>query len=117
MGDARRFGERKSWALVLAGLLALLAAQGCVFNKDKVKPTSVAPDAVGEPDSPHVEAAPQDLVHRATLGPGDVFLVQVFKETELSGEYRVNNDGNVQMPLIGEIAVSGIGLGHAVENQ
>lgn len=45
------------------------------------------------------------------LQPGDVLTVSVWKETDLSSDLLVRPDGNVSMPLVGEIEASG----HTVE--
>ena len=43
-----------------------------------------------------------------TLGVGDVFDVRVFGEEDLSASYRVAQDGTVDVPLIGAVAVEGL---------
>jgi protein involved in polysaccharide export with SLBB domain len=43
-----------------------------------------------------------------TLGPADKMRVTVFNEPELSGEFVVDGQGYVSMPLIGEIDVDGL---------
>jgi polysaccharide export outer membrane protein len=43
-----------------------------------------------------------------TLGPSDKMRVTVFNEPELSGEFVVDGQGYVSMPLIGEIDVDGL---------
>lgn len=40
------------------------------------------------------------------LGPGDVFEVRVYEEKELSGKFRVANNGTVDYPFIGRIEVA-----------
>jgi polysaccharide export outer membrane protein len=42
-----------------------------------------------------------------TLGPGDVFDVRVFGEENLTGRYRVSQDGSIDFPLLGRVAVDG----------
>ena len=42
-----------------------------------------------------------------TLGVGDVFDVRVFGEADLSGSYRVGQDGTIDFPLVGQIEVLG----------
>jgi polysaccharide export outer membrane protein len=49
---------------------------------------------------------PQGFVD-TTLGPGDVFEVRVYGDKDLSGEYRVEQDGTIDYPLIGKLKVSG----------
>ena len=40
-----------------------------------------------------------------TLGPGDIFIVKVFGEANLSGKYRVSAKGTIDFPLIGTVRV------------
>jgi protein involved in polysaccharide export with SLBB domain len=42
-----------------------------------------------------------------TLGPRDVFEVRVFRHDEMSGEYSVSEDGTINFPEIGIVAVRG----------
>lgn len=42
------------------------------------------------------------------LGIGDVIMVQVWKEEELSGDLRIRRDGRISLPLIGDIKAVGI---------
>lgn len=37
------------------------------------------------------------------LGPGDLVRVNVFQQAELSGQYRLDGDGDLALPLAGEI--------------
>ncbi len=43
-----------------------------------------------------------------TLGPGDTFDVRVYGEAELTGTYRVAQDGSIDFPLIGRVRVMGL---------
>jgi polysaccharide export outer membrane protein len=43
----------------------------------------------------------------ATLGPGDTFEVSVYGQADLSGKYRIAEDGTINFPLVGRIAVAG----------
>ena len=45
---------------------------------------------------------------RATLGPGDLLEITVFDTPELAQRTRVNGEGKISMPLIGEIAAGGL---------
>lgn len=56
-------------------------------------------------DAPASATAPSDM----TLGPGDTFEVMVYEEKELSGKYRVADDGTINFPLIGRLTVGGKG--------
>ncbi|MBC7174276.1 MAG: polysaccharide export protein [Polyangiaceae bacterium] len=42
-----------------------------------------------------------------TLGPGDVFDVRVYGEEDLSGRYRVSQDGSIDFPLVGRVPIDG----------
>lgn len=74
----------------VALLAALMLGTGC-------------PRTVPPPPMP-----PLNLVADTTLGPGDVFTVDVFGEKELSGKYRVSASGQVDYPLVGAVKVGGL---------
>lgn len=54
-------------------------------------------------------ALPQDRasVSAYTVGPRDLLKVQVFEDDKLSGDRRVSESGAINMPLLGDIPVSG----------
>jgi polysaccharide export outer membrane protein len=54
-------------------------------------------------DVPVPAGSGQDM----TLGPGDTFEVAVYDEKELSGKYRVADDGTINFPLVGRVMVGG----------
>ena len=54
-------------------------------------------------DAPATAPAAQDM----TLGPGDTFEVAVYDEKDLSGKYRVADDGSINFPLVGRVDVAG----------
>lgn len=45
--------------------------------------------------------------HAITLQPGDLVRVQIWREEDLSGEFPVDEDGVVTLPLLGERQVTG----------
>jgi polysaccharide export outer membrane protein len=45
----------------------------------------------------------------ATLAPGDTFEVSVYGQPDLSGKYRIAEDGGIDFPLVGHVAVAGKG--------
>jgi len=47
----------------------------------------------------------------SNLGPGDTFEVAVYGEGDLSGKYRVAEDGSINFPLVGRIEIAGKGPG------
>ncbi len=53
--------------------------------------------------APHARVA-----SRSTLAPGDLFTVRVFGETELSGDFRVQDNGTIDFPYLSAIRVSGL---------
>ena len=58
--------------------------------------------------------------HEYLLGPGDKVRVVVFEEPQLSGEFVVANDGDVAIPLIGDVKAGGhsvTAFGYAVEEK
>ncbi|HBK46220.1 MAG TPA: polysaccharide biosynthesis protein GumB [Xanthomonadaceae bacterium] len=44
------------------------------------------------------------------LYPGDLLLVKVFQVDDLERQVRVDNDGHITLPLIGEVEASGVGV-------
>jgi protein involved in polysaccharide export with SLBB domain len=44
------------------------------------------------------------------LAPGDKLKVNVFNETDLSGEYQITDRGHIAFPLIGEIRAAGMSV-------
>ncbi len=47
-------------------------------------------------------------IESTTLGPGDVFTLQVVGEKELPSEYQIASDGTVDLPYIHSLKVSGL---------
>jgi len=54
---------------------------------------------------------PSVAAKTSNLGPGDTFEVSVYGEEDLSGKYRVTEDGSINFPLVGRIEVAGRGPG------
>lgn len=42
------------------------------------------------------------------VGPRDVVSIRVFEEPALSGEFSVNEDGSIRLPLVGNVQVDGL---------
>lgn len=51
--------------------------------------------------------------HDQILQPGDILTVHVFGQIDYAPIVRVSNDGNVQLPLIGTVALGGLSLSQA----
>ncbi len=47
------------------------------------------------------------------LGPGDVVMVKVFEEPELSGEFKITGSDTITLPLAGEVDIGGRTLAEA----
>jgi polysaccharide export outer membrane protein len=66
-----------------------------------------APCAAQAPPAP-VQSG--DVQANYVVGPEDVLAVTVFNETQLSGRYRVENDGHFSYPFLGRIKAGGATL-------
>jgi protein involved in polysaccharide export with SLBB domain len=51
--------------------------------------------------------SPTEIVENYKLGAADQIRVLVYNEPNLSGEFVVNADGNLSLPLIGDVAAAG----------
>jgi polysaccharide export outer membrane protein len=76
---------------------ALIAASACVSTASIISITSSA----GATDT---KSSIADL-RAYKLAPGDRITVTVFGQPELSGDFLIDGAGNIQMPLIGAVAV------------
>src|SRR5688572_3892948 len=71
--------------------LACLVLGGCTDRATAPYPTSPPPP-----------------ISDAAVGPGDLFEVRVFGHADLSTTYQVAQDGSINFPLIGSVAVDGM---------
>jgi polysaccharide export outer membrane protein len=62
----------------------------------------------GRRPAPPPPIIPMDSPADTALGPGDVFVVEVFGEKELSGKYRVAANGTIDYPLLKNVKVGGM---------
>ncbi|MBK8172638.1 MAG: polysaccharide export protein [Sandaracinaceae bacterium] len=51
---------------------------------------------------------PESAGNDTSLGVGDIFDVRVFDEAELTGTYRVAQDGSIDFPLVHRVQVAGL---------
>jgi protein involved in polysaccharide export with SLBB domain len=65
-----------------------------------------APLRAQDSASTSVAAPAQD--QGAWLQPGDVIKVTIWREADLSGEFRVNEDGMVMLPMLGAVRAVGV---------
>lgn len=66
--------------------------------------------AQGSPGGVNAPAPPSDTIARptGTLRSGDLLKIHVYRDSELSGQYLIDAQGNVQMPGIGVIRAAGL---------
>lgn len=62
----------------------------------------------GRPDQPATGPAVSSPSSEYRLGPKDVVDVKVFEVPELNGEHRISEDGNLALPLIGDVPAGGL---------
>lgn len=62
------------------------------------------------PATPAVRQAVDPQLAEYTLDTGDKLTITVFGETALSGPYQVSGQGDISMPLIGELKAKGLTL-------
>jgi len=98
-------------ACVLAAALALAAQEKLAETQrtppGKVEPVGVAPLKPEDILSPTAAGAPVDP-KTYKLGAEDVILVRVWREPELSGLNVIRPDGQITMPLIGDVPAAGL---------
>jgi len=75
----------------------------------------VAASGVAGTASAQTPAAPGDTIHAdtssrptGTLRSGDLLKIRVYRDSELSGQYLIDAQGNVQMPGVGVIKAAGL---------
>ena len=94
--------------VLTAALLAVILAApegGCVYGRKT--PATTPDNSEGAADTDRGPMEEQELSTKPTLGTGDVFVIKVFEEDALSGEYRVDAAGNISFPLVGQIKADG----------
>src|SRR5687768_15248509 len=59
------------------------------------------------PQGPSLAVATADSQANYVVGPDDMLAVTVFNEPQLSGRYRVENDGHFSYPFLGRVKAGG----------
>lgn len=54
-----------------------------------------------------VQTLPPASAYRYVIGTGDTLKVSVYREPQLSGEYKVDGTGAISIPLVGAIKIAG----------
>jgi protein involved in polysaccharide export with SLBB domain len=67
--------------------------------------------SVAAQESTAPAAAPLDSGGDALIHPGDQVNVRIFREPELSGDFQVTESGEVVLPRLGRLSVSGMSVG------
>jgi polysaccharide biosynthesis/export protein len=62
-----------------------------------------------------VAVLPPALGQAYVVGPGDVLSIVVVDENAVTGVYTVDPDGNITMPIVGDVPVKGLTLDQATE--
>lgn len=79
------------------------AATDSAKSTDSIKPDSTKEDTKIEEAKPALAVSPEYII-----GDSDVIHVNVWKEPEVSQTVVVRTDGNISLPLINEVKVSGM---------
>jgi polysaccharide export outer membrane protein len=83
--------------------------QSTAVPQDNGKQPQTAQHATSSDDQTHLTANPTPLL----LGPGDDLEITVYGAPDLSGRARINERGNITMPLIGYVRVAGLSTSEA----
>jgi protein involved in polysaccharide export with SLBB domain len=97
----------KSKLLTLALGLFLVSGPVSLPSPAMAQAPSAAPPPTTTVAAPPV-ASSNDPIYAYKLGSGDKIRVIVFNEVALSGEFTINGEGMLSLPLIGEIAAAGL---------
>lgn len=87
-GGAR--GPRRRWLAAVASLAGVAFLGACGAAADNSRAVLPAP------------------VESTTVGPGDVFQLEIVGEKDLPREYQVASDGTVDIPYVGRLKVEGL---------
>lgn len=86
--------------LVQICLAATIVASGMLVGACFSKPVDPAYEALAD--------RKRELPASGELGPGDKIKIRVYNEEELSGEFTVAENGNINYPHVGRIKVAGL---------
>jgi polysaccharide export outer membrane protein len=88
------------FATLLATLLALVGACGTVEAFQRQTPEYLGPT---------------DHTPMFQLGPGDTMLMSVYGQPDMAGTVTVSDEGNIPVPLVGQVAVGGLSPSQAAK--
>lgn len=69
-----------------------------------VSPNAVTPSTIG--------VTPEGLA-KLKLTPGSMISLHVFEETDFDGNYRLDNQGNISIPMVGTVSIGALSLHEA----
>lgn len=78
-------------------------------------PVVGARNGAGEPASRNLSPISLGERREHILQPGDVVQLEVFREPELSGQFRLSPDGDIRHPLLGSVPLKGLSVSAAEE--
>ena len=103
--------------------LCLFCGAGTFASQGRAQVISLAGGQASSPQTAQQRPAPQlssrtegaalQGIGGLILRPGSLLAVQVFEEPDLNGEYRMNEAGDITMPLIGAVSLNGLKLDQA----
>jgi len=105
--------QRYTWFLLLLGLVCSIgrgwgvASARLAGNSDGTMaagPAQAGKESTGQQAAPNAKRVVDDY----RIGPSDVLAINVWKDTELTRTVIVRPDGKISLPLVGELAVSGL---------
>jgi polysaccharide export outer membrane protein len=91
---------------------ACVTAQGVPVPSATAMPSSASVPVAGGSDATVSGHTSDDYI----LGVADKVRVTVYNEPNLTGEYSVNSNGKISMPLIGDVQAAGLAVGGLREN-
>lgn len=101
-------------ALSFTALTALTALTGCNKGGSKLQGTGANAQQARAGSMTNVNGeqaariiAGLDQSRNVVLGPFDVVTVRVYGEDKITGDYTINGDGTILLPLVGAIPVAG----------
>lgn len=106
-----RLARGDSRSLSGVGLLAALLLAVCALA---VLGTACAPSAPST-GYEHLNEPISEAMAKVALGSEDVFEVRVYGEPQLSAEFRVSSNGEIDFPLVGRVPVDGKTPGEIAE--
>lgn len=97
--------------MLLAIPLLMGACRTPVRTEVGYAPVATAtPQPVTTPSAQPV-ATPEAATIQRTLGTGDVIDIRVFQEADLTGSFRISEEGTIDYPFCGRLSVSGLSQG------